>query len=581
MRRGRRRAGRRGGPHRLARRGVWLAGLGAVALTAVAGWRLVDHAALAAAWDAAWAAPLATAGVLAVYAGAFGLRAGAWRRLLPELPLGHALAGIHLAVAGNHVLPARLGEPLRVASAVRRAGVPAAAATASTVTLRAGDLAGLAALGLVVGGAGVGGPAPLPRWGLVLAGVPLAAAAAGVWWLRRQRRAGGARIRLPGPGVVAATTAAWLLESVVVWHAAQLAGVDLSAAQAVAVTAATVAGQVLALAPAGFGTYEAAGTAALVAVGVDPATGLAIAVVAHALKTVYALAAGAVAAVRPSPGLLGRLRLPRRVPAAPPADAPAPPDAPVVLFLPARDEEATVASVVRRVPARVAGRPVRCVVVDDGSRDATAGEAAAAGAEVVAHHQGRGLGAAVRTGLAAALAHQPAAVAFCDADGEYAPEELGALVAPVLAGEADYVVGSRFAGRIERMRPHRRAGNRLLTRVLAVVARQPVSDGQSGYRALSPRAAADGDIAHDFNYAQVLTLDLLAKGHRYAEAPITYRFRAHGRSFVRLLPYLRAVLPAVWQVVNRAPAAPAAGRPAPEGAARSAAPARAAPAPGG
>ena len=61
-----------------------------------------------------------------------------------------------------------------------------------------------------------------------------------------------------------------------------------------------------------------------------------------------------------------------------------------------------------------------------------------------------------------------------------------------------------------------------------------LTDGQSGYRALSPAAAAAAEVVHDFNYAQVLTLDLLAKGFRYAEVPITYRFREHGRSFVRL-----------------------------------------------
>ena len=52
---------------------------------------------------------------------------------------------------------------------------------------------------------------------------------------------------------------------------------------------------------------------------------------------------------------------------------------------------------------------------------------------------------------------------FCDADGEYDPAELERLVAPILAGTADYVVGSRFAGGERRMRPHRELGNRVLT----------------------------------------------------------------------------------------------------------------------
>jgi hypothetical protein len=92
--------------------------------------------------------------------------------------------------------------------------------------------------------------------------------------------------------------------------------------------------------------------------------------------------------------------------------------------------------------------------------------------------------------------------------------------------------------------------------VLAFVSRARISDGQSGYRALSHEAAAAAEVIHDFNYAQVLTLDLLAKGFRYREVPIRYRFRTSGRSYVRLGRYLRRVVPAVWREVN-GPAVPA------------------------
>lgn len=223
---------------------------------------------------------------------------------------------------------------------------------------------------------------------------------------------------------------------------------------------------------------------------------------------------------------------------------------PVVLFLPAHDEAAAVADVVARVPASVAGHPVRCLVVDDGSTDATAERAAAAGAEVLALGENRGLGAAVRAGLGAGVAAGAVAVAFCDADGEYDPQELERLVTPILEGRADYVVGSRFAGGSRRMLVHRWAGNRALTWWVRGIARRRfgvpgLTDGQSGFRALSAGAAADACVVHDFNYAQVLTFDLLAKGHRYAEVPISYAFRTTGRSFVRLVPYLRRVVPAV------------------------------------
>jgi hypothetical protein len=145
---------------------------------------------------------------------------------------------------------------------------------------------------------------------------------------------------------------------------------------------------------------------------------------------------------------------------------------------------------------------------------------------------------------------------YLDADGEYFPEDVPAVVAPVLAGTADYVVGSRFAGDIRRMLPHRRLGNVVLTRwVRWLTRRRDLTDGQSGFRAFSPAAAADGEVVHDYNYAQVLTLDLLAKGYTYAEVPISYTFRESGTSFVRLGRYLRRVVPAVHRELNSPSAA--------------------------
>ncbi|MFP5310124.1 MAG: lysylphosphatidylglycerol synthase domain-containing protein [Actinomycetes bacterium] len=533
---------------------AWWAGLAVTLAAAPVVARAADTAALRRAGGALVAEPLVALAVVAAYLVAFVLRAVAWQRVLPSLPLGQALAGIHLALGGNHVLPLRLGEPLRVTSVVRRTRVGIAAATASTVTLRAADVAALGLLAAVVGPrlllevAGV--------WALGLLVLPALVVAAGLVWLVRLRRADAvagrlASLRLPGPGVASLVLAAWLLEAPVVWAAARWAGAPIDPVDALVVTTLTVAAQTLAVAPGGFGTYEAAGTAALVAVGVDPATGLAVALTAHAVKTAYSLVAGGVALLVPAPGFVGRLRLPRRTPPAPAGVTPDHArDAPVVLFLPAHDEEDAVGDVVRRAPAEVHGHPVHVLVVDDGSSDATARVAAGAGAEVLSLPENRGLGAAVRAGLAAAVERGAVAVAFCDADGEYAPEELAVLVGPILAGEADYVLGSRFRGDIARMLPHRRAGNLVLTAILRFVSRRDVTDGQSGYRAFSAAAAAAAEVVHDYNYAQVLTLDLLAKGYRYHEVPISYTFRETGRSFVRLGRYLRRVVPAVWRELN-------------------------------
>lgn len=511
--------------------------LGLTALGVAVGYLSVvlDAATLSAALGAAASDPWPLLVAALLYAVAFGLRTWAWCRMLPGLSAGQSWAALHVSLLGNHLLPLRLGEVLRVTSVLRRTSLPRGPVVATAVTLRVGDL--LAVLGLAV----VGAPA-LVAWGWVVAAVALllGLGAGAVVWLRRS----AASVRFPGPLVALATTAAWLLEAAVMAAAAGAVGLSLSYPQAVVVTAATIAVQTVAVTPGGLGSYEAAATAALIGFGAPPGPALAAALIAHGVKTFYSLLVGAAALVVPAPSYIGRLRLPRRLPPRPRRD-PVAAGAPVVVLLPAHDEGARVGAVLAAIPATVLGRAVEVVVVDDGSTDDTAEVARAAGARVVSLGSNQGLGAAVRRGLAEATARGPACVVYLDADGEYPARQVLDLARAVLAG-ADYVVGSRFAGRIGRMRPHRRLGNVVLTRwVRWMTRRRDLTDGQSGMRAFSAEAAAAATIRHDYNYAQVLTLNLLGQGFLYAEVPIDYAFRTSGHSFVRLGRYLRAVLPAV------------------------------------
>ena len=516
---------------------------GAVAIVVIG--RTVDADSLALPARRAANDPVRLAIALAAFGGAFVLRAFAWQRVLRSLPFGHALSGIHLALGANHLLPFRLGEPLRVVSAVRRADANVDAATASTLTLRAADVLSVVAIGLLVAPAAFVDLIGWIGW-LALAIVAAGAVLGWRWLVQVVNRT--KEVHLPGPLAIGLSASAWLLESVLVWQTAHWAGLSLSWPDAILVTTVAVAAQIAAIAPGGFGTYEAAAVAAYVALGYNADAGLVAALSAHGLKTAYSLVAGGVAMALPAPTMIGRLRLGSRRQAPPRLTID--PDAPVVLFMPAHNEEDSVAACICRAPSQVLGHRVDVVIVDDGSTDETAQRAANAGAEVIGLARNRGLGAAVRVGLAEGVARNAAAVVFCDADGEYPPEELANLVRPIVADEADYVIGSRFDGQIDHMRPHRRFGNKVLTRILSVVAGRKNSDGQSGYRALSRDAAANAEIIHDFNYAQVLTLDLLAKGYRYKEVPIGYSFRTTGDSFIKLGPYLRAVVPAVYREVN-------------------------------
>jgi glycosyltransferase involved in cell wall biosynthesis len=187
------------------------------------------------------------------------------------------------------------------------------------------------------------------------------------------------------------------------------------------------------------------------------------------------------------------------------------------------------------------------LLVDDGSRDATAQIAREHGARVRSHPASRGLGAALRTGLGIARDEGYAAAVYLDGDGEYDPADFARLLAPVARGRADYVLGSRFLGPRDGMSWHRTLANRAASALLGFLMETVTSDGQTGYRAFSARALASARIAHDYNYAQVLTLSLWRDGIEPVEVPIRYSRRATGRSFVRYPEYLARVVPAVWR----------------------------------
>ena len=512
----------------------------------------LDTNALSRALRAMTADPVGLIVAMSAFAFAFVLRAIAWSRVLPQLSLSHALAGIHLALGANHVLPFRLGEPFRVASVVRRTRVSIDAAGSSSVVLRSADIA------TVVGLAWLIAPAAMSRlvggWILVLGFALSVIAVLGAVWLIKTARVNSS-VKFPGPLAFGLTASAWLFEAVLVWHSAKWVGIELSASDAVVITTVAVAAQIAAIAPGGIGTYEAASVAAYGLLDHDPGTALVAAISAHGLKTLYSLVAGSIALFAPAPSFLGQFRVHPDRPSRPETTNPAlesQTPRPVVLFMPAHNEEDAVGQCIRRVPSEVLGHPVHTLIIDDGSTDRTAAIARAEGAEVVTFETNQGLGAGVRFGLSHALTHDPVAIAFCDADEEYPPEELVNLVKPILDGAADYVGGSRFMGTIEHMRPHRRFGNIVLTKMVTFLSRTPVTDGQTGYRAFSPAAAADAEVIHDFNYAQVITLDLIAKGYRYAEVGITYRFRSTGDSFIKLGPYLRRVMPAIYRELNTA-----------------------------
>jgi glycosyltransferase involved in cell wall biosynthesis len=225
----------------------------------------------------------------------------------------------------------------------------------------------------------------------------------------------------------------------------------------------------------------------------------------------------------------------------------------LIVFLPAHNEELNIAEVISRIPRQVRdGWQVEVLVVDDGSTDRTVEAALAAGADhIVRFASNKGLGAAVREGLAACLRLGADIGLMIDADNEYPAEEIPEVVSPIWEGRADYTMGSRFKGVIRGMKLHRRLGNVCFTLLQCVLLRKVIWDGQSGMRGFSKEAMEQAEIIHDYNYAQVLTLNLVRQGFRMEEVPIHYQVRVYGQSFIKFRKYLVSVLPAIWKEMRR------------------------------
>lgn len=158
--------------------------------------------------------------------------------------------------------------------------------------------------------------------------------------------------------------------------------------------------------------------------------------------------------------------------------------APIVAIIPALNEERFIGSVV--LVARQYADVV--LVVDDGSHDRTAELAERAGARVVHLSHQSGKGHAMNAGFQYARRYRPAVYVVLDADAQHDPAEIPALVGPVLSGEADVVVGSRFLGIHSAIPWWRQLGQHALTAATNAASGLHLTDSQTGYRAFSPTA---------------------------------------------------------------------------------------------
>ena len=159
---------------------------------------------------------------------------------------------------------------------------------------------------------------------------------------------------------------------------------------------------------------------------------------------------------------------------------------PIIAAMPLYNEEETVGSVVLQAKRHV--DEVLCL--DDGSSDASARIARKCGAQVHQHRYNRGYGGALKSIFAIAREQDAEVLVILDSDGQHDPDDIPALLAPILDGRADFVIGSRFVdgGSGDAMPSYRKLGVKVISTASNLASNLGIKDTQSGYRAFSRRA---------------------------------------------------------------------------------------------
>lgn len=175
------------------------------------------------------------------------------------------------------------------------------------------------------------------------------------------------------------------------------------------------------------------------------------------------------------------------------------------------------------------------VVVDDGSADRTSAIAKKYTKHVVRHAINRGQGAALKTGIDYALAHDADIIVTFDADGQHRVQDIPAMIAPIERGEVDVTLGSRFLKSGSNVPFFRKLLLKGGAWVIGLLYGIKLSDSHNGFRALSEKAAEKIDITMDrMEHASEILSEIKKKKLKYKEVPVVIKYTKysmeHGQS---------------------------------------------------
>lgn len=171
------------------------------------------------------------------------------------------------------------------------------------------------------------------------------------------------------------------------------------------------------------------------------------------------------------------------------------------------------------------------IVIDDGSHDGTPEAARAAGAFVVSHPINMGYGESIKSSFAAAKTNQADILVTLDGDGQHNPDEIPAVLAPILRGESDLVIGSRFLSIKNKIPRYRKFGIDVITFIYNFGSRLKVSDAQSGFRAYTREVL---DAFPVIEKGMGVSVEVITKarrrGFRIKEVPISCIYHSESSS---------------------------------------------------
>jgi glycosyltransferase involved in cell wall biosynthesis len=202
----------------------------------------------------------------------------------------------------------------------------------------------------------------------------------------------------------------------------------------------------------------------------------------------------------------------------------------IIVIIPAYNEAGRIASVIAGVNTAVPDATV--VVINDSSRDQTAAVAMQAGAVVISHPFNMGYGVAIQTGYKYAKAHGYDFLVQLDADGQHDPVCIPALLAPVIAGQTDIAIGSRFLGTSYKPPLSRRIGMALFRGIVSTVVGTPFTDTTSGFQAFNSNVVVffcSDVFPVDYPDADMLIM-LHRVGFRMSEVPVCMYENSEGKS---------------------------------------------------